>query len=208
VFIGIAVEWGIPSRLSGCLTTFVARMVPSVCPPATNRPRSRFELLSPWARDALQFTSAVERAARLIVAARRGIGAAYGLKVSGWRMLHLVSRRGTHITIAEAARRLNLTRQSAHEVVHELGAAKLIQTERSSVDRRALRLVLTPQGARKLENLEATMKLLLLEMTNDISLASLVATTVLLNRVTNRLRKCQSVVARSRRVMAPSNAAE
>ena len=159
---------------------------------------SRFELLSPWPFDALQFTSAVERAARLIVAARRGISAAFGLKLSGWRMLRLVSRRGADITIAEAARRLNLTRQTVHEIVRELRAAGLIQTERSSVDRRALRLVLTPEGARNLEKVEATMKLLLLEMTNDISLESLAATTGLLHRMTTRLRVCQSIAAKRR----------
>jgi hypothetical protein len=37
----------------------------------------------------------------LITVARRGISAAFGLKVSGWRVLRLVSRRGTDITIAE-----------------------------------------------------------------------------------------------------------
>ena len=152
--------------------------------PDSNAQGSRFQLLSPWPGDALQFTSAVERAARLITAARRGISAAFGLKVSGWRVLRLVSRRGTDITIAEAARGLNLTRQSVHEVVRELRAARLIHTERSSVNRRALKLVLTTEGVRRLEKMEATMKLVLLEMTNDISLESLMGTTHLLQRMT------------------------
>jgi len=168
----------------------------------SNLQRPRFELLSPWTLDALQFTSAVDRAARLIAATRRGIGEAYGLKVSGWRILRLVSEPGIGITIAEAARRLNLRRQSVHEVVGDLRAAELIQTERSSADRRALRLVLTPQGARILEKLEATMKLLLLEITNDISRESLMATTGLLHRMTTRLRACKSIVARRRLRMA------
>ena len=167
--------------------------------PDPNAQGSRFQLLSPWPFDALQFTSAVERAARLISAARRGISAAFGLKVSGWRVLRLVSRRGPDITIADAARGLNLTRQSVHEVVRELRAARLIYSEPSSVNRRALKLVLTPEGARRLEQVEATMKLLLLEMTNDISLESLLGTTRLLQRMTRRLRACTSIIARHRR---------
>jgi len=114
-------------------------------------------------------------------------------------VLRLVSRRGTDITIAEAARGLNLTRQSVHEVVRELRAARLIHTERSSVNRRALKLVLTTEGVRRLEKMEATMKLVLLEMTNDISLESLLGTTRLLQRMTRRLRACTSIVARHRR---------
>jgi len=86
-----------------------------------------------------------------------------------------------------------------HEVVRELRAARLIHTEPSSVNRRALKLVLTPEGARRLEKVEATMKLLLLEMTNDISLESLVGTRHLLQRMTRRLRACTSIVARRRR---------
>ena len=48
---------------------------------------ARNSLLSPWPREALEFTNALERAGRALRIARRGLSGAYGLTVAEWRML-------------------------------------------------------------------------------------------------------------------------
>jgi len=48
---------------------------------------ARYSILSTWPREALEFTNALERAARALRTARRGLSGAYGLTVAEWRML-------------------------------------------------------------------------------------------------------------------------
>jgi DNA-binding MarR family transcriptional regulator len=52
----------------------------------------RFQLLSPWLREALEYTNAIERAGRMLIAARRGMSLSYGLTICGWRVLTAISQ--------------------------------------------------------------------------------------------------------------------
>jgi DNA-binding MarR family transcriptional regulator len=141
---------------------------------------ARYSLLSPWPREALEFTNAVERAGRALRTARRGLSGAHGLTVAEWRMLRALRppRNSTGAgagagmvqerSVAELARRLRISRQAAHRTATGLELAGLLRYVPRG-GRRRLRLAsLTADGERSLERLESTMRTLLLEMTNNI----------------------------------------
>lgn len=174
-------------RLSGRLTTFPhpIRRGPPTEPGRAVR-NDRFQLLSPWPDEAMQFAGAVERAGRLILAARRGLSAALSLTVPTWRLLKAVSQSRGDLSVAGAARRLRLARQTMRAIALDLRRKGWLELNRCPVDRRIWRLALTPEGTRILAQLETVMRVLLLEMTNDISLESLEVTTELLNRMFRR----------------------
>ena len=140
---------------------------------------ARNSLLSPWPREALEFTNALERAGRALRVARRGLSGAYGLTVAEWRMLRALRPPR------------NSTGPSAGVGVgRERNVAALA---------RRLRLAsLTPDGERSLQRLESTMRTLLLEMTNSISPYWLEPLTEALTRLSDRLRSCPSVLRASR----------
>ena len=157
---------------------------------------ARYSVLSTWPREALEFTNALERAARALRTARRGLSGAYGLTVAEWRMLRaLRSPR----SVAELARRLRISRQAAHRTAARLERAGLLRCVPRGGDRRLRLASLTPDGERSLERLESTMRTLLLEMTNDISSHWLEPLTDALTRLSDRLRSCPSVFRASRR---------
>ena len=169
-----------------------------------------YSLLSPCAREALEFTNALERAGRALRIARRGLSCAYGLTVAEWRMLRaLRSPRnstgraradiGQERSVAELARRLRISRQAAHRTAARLERAGLLRCVPHGGDRRLRLASLTPDGEHSLERLESTMRTLLLEMTNNISPYWLEPLTDALTRLSDRLRSCPSVLRASRR---------
>ena len=184
------------ARLSAWLT--LSRALPST-------PMARYSILSPWPREALEFTNALERAARALRTARRGLSGAYGLTVAEWQMLRALRspRKSTAASagagmrqersVAELARRLRISRQAAHRTAARLERAGLLRCVPRGGDRRLRLASLTPDGEHSLERLESTMRRLLLEMTNDISPHWLEPLTDVLTRLSDRLRSCPSV---------------
>lgn len=190
------------ARLSAWLT--LSRALPST-------PMARYLILSTWPREALEFTNALERAARTLRTARRGLSSAYGLTVAEWRMLRALRspRKSTAASagagmrqersVAELARRLRISRQAAHRTAARLERAGLLRCVPRGGDRRLRLASLTPDGEHSLERLESTMRTLLLEMTNDISPHWLELLTDALSRLSERLRSCPSVCRASLR---------
>ena len=171
----------------------------------------RNSLLSPWPREALAFTNALESAGRALRVARRGLSGAYGLTVAEWRMLSALRPPrnttgrcagvgvGQERSVAELARRMRISRQAAHRTATGLERVGLLRYAKRGGDRRLRLAYLTPDGERSLERLESTMRTLLLEMTNGISPYWLEPLTDALTRLSDRLRCCPSVLRASRR---------
>jgi DNA-binding MarR family transcriptional regulator len=166
---------------------------------------ARYSILSTRPREALEFTNALERAARALRTARRGLSGAYGLTVAEWWMLRALRppRESTAASagagmcqersLAELARRLRISRQAAHRTAARLERAGLLRCVQRGGDRRLRLASLTPDGEHSLERLESTMHKLLLEMTNDISPHWLEPLTNALTRLSDRLRSCPTV---------------
>jgi len=172
---------------------------------------ARNSLLSPWPREALEFTNALESAGRALRVARRGLSGAYGLTVAEWRMLRALRPPrnttgrcagvvvGQERSVAELARRMRISRQAAHRTATGLERVGLLRYAKRGGDRRLRLASLTPDGERSLERLESTMRTLLLEMTNGISPYWLEPLIAALTRLSDRLRCCPSVLRASRR---------
>jgi DNA-binding MarR family transcriptional regulator len=154
------------------------------------------QLLNPWPDDALRFTSAVERVGRLIAAARRDFAATWDITIPSWRLLRLLDQSDERFDIAKVARRLGITRQSAHATVDGLRRIGMIESHELPADRRFRTLVLTDGGAECLSELDGAMHVLLLEVTSEFSRESLLESTRLLDRATCRLRLCEAVLRR------------
>jgi hypothetical protein len=69
----------------------------------------KFRLFTAWPQEALDLPVAIERAARMIRATRRGIAGAAGLTLANWRLLALVHRAPAR-SPAQLARRLRVSR--------------------------------------------------------------------------------------------------
>ncbi len=160
---------------------------------------ARYQLLSPWPEQALAFTTAIERVARLIGRARSGMAAHFELTVPGWRMLRLVEQSGSRATLTQLARRLHVTRPSARETASRLCDVGFLSIGPSPGDRRLRRLTVTDAGKECLSEVDASIQFLLLEMTNDVPAACLVDTTRILDRMASRLRACETVFRRPTR---------
>ena len=157
---------------------------------------ARYQLLSPWPEQALAFTTAIERVARLIGRARSGMAAHFQLTVPGWRMLRLVEQSGSRATLTRLARRLHVTRPSARETASRLCDLGYLSIGRSPGDRRLRLLTVTVAGMECLSEVDAGIQFLLLEMTNDVPAACLVDATRILDRMARRLRACETVLRR------------
>jgi len=155
-----------------------------------------YQLLSPWPEQALAFTTAIERVARLIGRARSGMSAHFELTVPGWRMLRLVEKAGSRATLTNLAWRLHVTRPSARETAIRLCDLGYLSIGRTPGDRRLRRLTVTDAGLECLSELDAGIEFLLLEMTNDLPAATLVDGTRVLDRMASRLRECETVFRR------------
>lgn len=82
------------------------------------------------------------------------LAVAVGQTAARWHVLSVVSEES--LTVAAAARRLGLTRQSVQRVVNELHADRLLQLRPDPSDRRAPRVGITTRGADILEELQAS----------------------------------------------------
>ena len=124
---------------------------------------ARYSILSTWPREALEFANALERAARALRTARRGLSGAYGLTVAEWQMLRALRspRKSTAASagagmrqersVAELARRLRISRQAAHRTAARLERAGLLRCVPRGGDRRLRLASLTPDGEHSLE---------------------------------------------------------
>jgi DNA-binding MarR family transcriptional regulator len=155
-----------------------------------------YQLFSPWPEQALAFTTAIERVARLTGRARSGMAAHWQLTVPGWRMLRLIEQSGYRATLTKLARRLHVTRPSARETAGRLCDLGDLSIGWSPGDRRLRRLTVTAAGLECLSEVDAGIQALLLEMTNDVPAAFLVDATRVLGRVARRLRACETVLRR------------
>lgn len=162
-----------------------------------------YQLLSPYPEQALAFTTAIERVARLIGRARTGMSSLFDITVPGWRMLSLVELSGSIATLTHLARHLHLSRPSARETATRLRDIGYLAIGRSPGDRRLCVLTVTDAGMECLSELDAGIKFLMLEMTSDIPVADLVQATQNLDRMAQRLRPCETVFRRSPRRPAP-----
>lgn len=159
----------------------------------------RYQLLSPWPEQALAFTTAVERAARLIARARRCLAAHYDLTTPGWRMLRLVAQSDDCATLSQLARRLHISLSSTRETADRLCRASHVSLRLSPADARIRQLVLSELGAEYLSELDAAIQALLLEMTNDVPREELESAARILDRISRRLRGCETVFRHPRR---------
>jgi DNA-binding MarR family transcriptional regulator len=157
---------------------------------------ARYQLLSPWPEQAIAFTTAIERVARLIGRARSGMAAHFELTIPGWRMLWLVEQSGSRATLTHLARNLHVTRPSARETASRLCDIGYLSIGRSPGDQRLRLLTVTDAGMECLSEADAGIQFLLLEMTNDVPAACLVDTTRILDRMAGRLRACETLLRR------------
>lgn len=156
-----------------------------------------FDLFSAWPDEARAFARAAERAGRLIRAARRGIAAHDGLSLAEWRLL-AVTRTLTGRSQAAIARRLRVSRQAVHTMARGLRSTGCLATGRGTANRKSVQLLLTSAGALRLAVLDETLWTALLEVTNDVAREDLVTSTDALNRFSVRLRRCETIMRRSR----------
>jgi DNA-binding MarR family transcriptional regulator len=157
---------------------------------------ARYQLLSPWPEQALAFTTAVENVVDLIGRARSGMAAHFELTVPGWRMLRLVEQSGDGATLAHLARQLHLARPSARETANRLCDVGYLSIGPSPSDQRHRLLTVTVAGIECLSDVEAGIQALLLEVTNDVPVASLVDATRILHRMAMRLGACETLLRR------------
>jgi DNA-binding MarR family transcriptional regulator len=156
----------------------------------------KFSLTGHCPREALAFAGAAERAGRFILAARCGFATGCGLSVAAWRVLRIVAQPNADLSVAKLARRLRVARQSAHKATRELRRQGFVNIVPAVANRRSLRIILTPQGAELLGTLESAMRLLLLEVTNDLSPQALEAATSLLDGMAKRLRTSRPLLTK------------
>ena len=186
------------ARYEASLPSFVSRYSAGIAPSLSRRIdlSARYQLLSPWPDKAIAFTTAVERVARLICRARSGMAFNFQLTVAGWRLLRLVAQSGSRATLTCLARRLRVTRPSARATASRLRDGGYLSFGRVPGDRRFRRLEVTDAGLECLSEMDAAIDVLLLEMTNDIPAASLQDASRILDRMTKRLRACETLFRR------------
>ena len=155
-----------------------------------------FQLLSPHPQEATAFATAVERAGRLIMAARRRLAAELGLSVPAWRLLATISRSQSGTSLARTARQLGISRQAVRDMAGDLRERGLLTMPKGPANRKETRLLLTQDGHRSIAQLDETLRFLLLEMTNDVPRETLTATADLLNCFSARLRRCETILGR------------
>jgi DNA-binding MarR family transcriptional regulator len=156
-----------------------------------------FHLFTAWPQEARDFTVAIERAARLIRAARRGIAGGADLTLANRRLLALIHRAPAR-SPARLARRLRVSRQAVHAMAQRLRSAGYLAIAQGPGNRKSVQLTLTPRGGLLLANLEETLVTVLLEVANDIPRDALVGTAARLNRFSARLRRCEALLRRQR----------
>jgi len=157
---------------------------------------ARYQLFSPWPEQAIAFTTAVERVARLIGRARSGMAAHFELTIPGWRMLRLVEQSGSRATLTHLAWQLHVTRPSARETASRLCDLGYLSIGRPPGDRRHRLLTVTDAGMECLSEVDGGIDVLLLEMTNDVPAAFLADATRTLDRMASRLRECETLLRR------------
>ena len=158
--------------------------------------REPFQLLSPYLQEAIAFGTAVERAGRLIMAARHGLATAHGLTVPAWRLLAVISQMRRRPSLPRVARRLRISRQSVRQMAGELHERGLLSMPTGPASRKERLVVLTPKGHLAMTRLDETLRFLLREMTNDFPQETLTATADLLNGFSARLRACETILRR------------
>jgi DNA-binding MarR family transcriptional regulator len=156
-----------------------------------------FRLFSAWPQEARDFAIAIERAARMIRAARRGIAGGAELTLANWRLLALVHRAPAR-SPARLARRLRVSRQAVHAMARRLQQAGHLAVARCPGKRKSVELTLTPRGGLLLATLNETLLTALLEVSNDIPRDALVGMAARLNRYAFRLRRCEALLRRQR----------
>jgi DNA-binding MarR family transcriptional regulator len=158
--------------------------------------RAPFQLLSPHPQEAIAFVTAVERAGRLVMAARHARAAALGLTVPAWRLLAVIARSQRRTSLARIARQLRISRQAVREMACDLRERGLLTTPHGPTSRKETHPMLTPKGHITMEQLDETLRLLLLEMTSDVPQETLTAAANLLNGFSARLRRCETILGR------------
>jgi len=98
------------------------------------------------------------------------------------------------MTIVLAARRLKVSRQSVREAAGALRVSGLLAVVADPANRKELRLLATPKGGLARAELNEIMETFLLEMTNDLRSEELTTAAGLLNRMAQRIRRCESVM--------------
>jgi DNA-binding MarR family transcriptional regulator len=131
-------------------------------------PPESARLLNLFPHEALKFASAAEHAGRMILAARRGLGKARGLSLADWRLLEVIGQSRGRMTFALAARRLQVSRQAVREAARVLQVRGLIAIMADPMNRKDLRLLVTPKGELERTGLNDLFSDFLLEMTDDI----------------------------------------
>lgn len=158
--------------------------------------RARFQLLSPYPQETMAFVTAVERAGRLVMAARHALAAAQGLTVPSWRLLAVISRARHGTRLARIASLLRISRQAVREMACDLRERGLLAMPREVANRKETCLILTPEAYYSLAALDETMHYLLRELTSEVPRETLAAATVLLNGFAARLRRCETILGR------------
>ena len=158
--------------------------------------REPFQLLSPYLQEAIAFGTAVERAGRLIMAARHGLATAYGLTVPAWRLLAMISQMQRRPSLPRIARRLRISRQAVRQMACDLHERGLLSMPTGPASRKERLAMLTPRGHLAMTQLDETLRFLLLEMTSEVPRETLTATADLLNGFSARLRACETILGR------------
>ena len=155
-----------------------------------------FQLLSPYPQEAIAFATAIERAGRLIMAARHGLAAAHGLTVPAWRLMAVISRTQRRASAARIARLLRMSRQAVRQMAGDLQERGLLSMPPGPESRKETQLLLTPKGHIAMAELDETLRFLLLEMTSESPQDRLTAAASLLNGFSGRLRRCETILGR------------
>ena len=130
----------------------------------------------------MAFATAIERAGRLIMAARHGLAATQVLTVPAWRLLAAISRTQGRTSHARIARRLGISRQAVRDMVGELHERGLLATSCGPTNRKEIHLLVTPDGHDMMAHLDETLCFLLREMTRDVPRETLTAAVVTADR--------------------------
>ena len=119
--------------------------------------------------DAWQLAQEVHSAASILASGRSAICKQVGLTPERWRALAAIVRSPYVLSVSDLARRLRLTRQSAHRLALGLARAGWIRYLPNSSDRRLLQLEITASGKRVLDEAELRFTTWLSVMTYDLS---------------------------------------
>lgn len=119
--------------------------------------------------DAWRLAQEVHSAASILASGRSAICKQVGLTPERWRALAAIVSSPYLLSVSDLARRLRLSRQSAHRLALGLARAGWIRYLPNPSDRRLLQLEITASGKRALDNAEYRFTTWLSVMTYDLS---------------------------------------